>query len=140
MKKTVLNVVRHQGGLLRLGVVGGEFTELPSKIILREFEGLEGKNAEFLPGKSYYRYGSIYSRELSEWLKRNGYQREAGEDIWLIKAEFSVEAGNAHVFRFIGKSYYVKAPNKNRLRKNGEIRNYKKGELVKMVWEEDNNE
>jgi len=137
--KTVLNVVRHQGELFRLGVVGGEYKrEDASKIILKGFAGLEGKAAEFFPHNSYYKYGSIYSRALSDWLIANGYRRGADDDIWLIKAEFITGTNKEHIFEYREKSPYVKISRRYCLKKkNGELVPYKKGELVQKVWEED---
>lgn len=132
MKKTVLNVVRHSGNKFRLGVICGEYKKKAHTIILKDFNGIQ-KTILNPPG-CLYKYGSIYSQELNSWLIENGFSREAHQDIWLIKAEFEETVDGVHVFKYIGRSEYVKIPRQRRLRMGKKIIAYRPGELSSIVW------
>lgn len=132
MTQSVLNIVRHQGGLFRLGVVGKEYKGAARRIILKGFSGL--KKTEFNPTKAYYRYGSLFSKEIHNWLVTNHYTRGPKQDIWLIKVEFNATAEGDHVFTFFERSKYVKVPHKNILKAKTKVKRYSNGALVSEVW------
>lgn len=114
MKKTILNVVRHQGGKLRLGVINQEYLDEPQPSKIR-IKGLTGESDDIVvdPGQAYYRYGSIYSPAIHNWLSNN-YGRQADDGIWLLKFTFEIK-GTDHVYKFVGDSGYRKIPRKRKL-------------------------
>ena len=70
--QTVLDVVIHQGGGFRFGVVNKEYANSPAKTV--KILGLPEPivlNVE----DCYYSNGSIYSKEISEWIVSNGFGR-----------------------------------------------------------------
>ena len=139
MKQTVLNVVRHTGGQIRLGVIGNEFRIPTNKVILKGFAGLSEEDSEFVPSDSYYEYGSIFSEPLHNWLVSNNYYREANQDIWLIKAYFEVSSTGEHTFTFVERSPLVKRPKRNLLfhstPQGSKTIRFRGGNLINTVWQ-----
>lgn len=111
MEKTILNVVRHQGGKLRFGVINQEFLDKPKPLKIR-IKGLTGKSDDIVvnPSQAYYKYGSIYSPAIHNWLSDN-YDRQTDDSIWLLKFIFE-NNGTEHVYKFVGDSGYRKVPRK----------------------------
>jgi hypothetical protein len=107
--KSILNVVRHQGGKLRLGVICGEFKRepLPREIIIKGIPGCD-KPLSVNPSRAYYKYGSIYHQKIDSWLEED-YYREAGEPIFLLKFYYS-GMGRKHIYSYMGDSMYKKVP------------------------------
>ncbi len=134
MINTVLNVVRHQNGRPRLGIVGDEYKDATHKIVLKGFFGPGSGDLEFNPNKSYYNYGSLYSRELSDRLEQAGYARGPKDNIWLIKAHFEVGSKGEHVFTFVERCPRAKVMRHDCLIKGGQEFWYERGHLVEEVW------
>lgn len=107
MSHTLLNVVRHPGGKLRFGVINEEYLLNPRPASIR-FANLPDREGDIIvnPGAAYYANGSIFSREINDWLNVH-YPREAEDPIWLLKFEFT-QNENEHIYSFVGDSGYRK--------------------------------
>ena len=115
MSHSILNVVRHQGGSFRLGIICREFQLVPqpNQIIINGIN----QNPIVFPVNNYYCvHGSIA--------------------IWLLKFEFEVR-NNSHVFTYVGPSDYKKIPHKREMiDSNGNLSLYHTNEdLVRIVWQ-----
>ena len=132
MSHSVLNVVRHQGGRIRLGIICREFQLVPqpNQIIINGIN----QNPIVFPVNNYYSvHGSIAHPEIRAWLETH-FPREADDPIWLLKFEFEVR-NNSHVFTYVGPSEYKKIPHKRELiDSNGSSSLYHTNEdLVRIV-------
>lgn len=134
-KQTVLNVVIHQGGGFRFGVICGEYLDNPpEKIIIRNL--VDSGDLELSSTESFYIRGSIYSKEISEWISRNGYGRTAADNMHLFKFNYERKKG-VDVFEYVATSEFVKAPkNQALILPDGTTQPYKKEELIEFVWKD----
>lgn len=134
MSHSILNVVRHQGGSFRLGIICREFQLVPqpNQIIINGIN----QNPIVFPVNNYYCvHGSIAHPEIRTWLETH-FTREADDPIWLLKFEFEVR-NNSHVFTYVGPSDYKKIPHKREMiDSNGNLSLYHTNEdLVRIVWQ-----
>jgi len=133
-KQTVLNVVIHQGGGFRFGLICGEYLESPpEKVIIRNL--LDSKDIELSPAKCFYLNGSIYSKEISAWIINNGFGRHSNDNMALFKF-FYERHNDVVIFEFVETSLFVKEPNRQVLVFSGLAIQYKKDELIKLVWDD----
>ena len=134
MPHSILNVVRHQGGSFRLGVICREFQRdpLPNQIIIN---GINQNPIVFPANNYYFIHGSIAHPEIRAWLETH-FPREANAPIWLLKFEFDI-CGESHVYTYVEVSNYKKIPHKRELiDSNGNRLLYHTNEdLVRIVWQ-----
>jgi len=132
--QTVLDVVIHQDGGFRFGVINKEYTNSPAKTV--KILGLPEPivlNVE----DCYYSYGSIYSKEINEWIERNGFGRTKDDPIPLLKFYYE-QNGEEDIFEFVGDSFCKKHPRQDVLiRKDGTEVSYETGQLVEKLWGEE---
>lgn len=132
--QTVLDVVIHQGGGFRFGVVNKEYANSPAKTV--KILGLPEPivlNVE----DCYYSNGSIYSKEISEWIVSNGFGRTKDDPIPLLKFYYE-QNGEEDIFEFAGDSFCKKRPHQNVLIcKDGTEITYETGQLVEKLWGEE---
>lgn len=133
-QKTVLNVVLHQGGGNRFGVICGEYKKSPASSV--RIKNLIPGEEWVLDAKScYYKNGSIYSEKISDWLFDHGYFRmEDYDDMPLFKFFFE-RKGEEDIYEYAGFSGYLKEPNRHILKtKDDKTIPYKKEDLLDIVW------
>lgn len=133
MSHTVLNVVLHQGGGCRLGVICREFLlePQPNHIIINGIND----NPIIIPARNYYlRHGSIVHSDIIEWLGVH-FPRTAADNIWLLKFDFEV-VGDSHVFSYVGPSNYKKIPHRREIieGQHNVVRYHTYEELIQIVW------
>lgn len=132
--QTVLDVVIHQGGGFRFGVVNKEYANSPAKTV--KILGLPEPivlNVE----DCYYSNGSIYSKEISEWIVSNGFGRTKDDPIPLLKFYYE-QNGEEDIFEFAGDSFCKKRPRQNVLiSKDSTEITYETGQLVEKLWGEE---
>lgn len=133
---TLLNVVRHPGGKFRFGVINEEYLlePRPARIRITNLPDREG-DIVVNPGAAFYANGSIFSREINDWLRVH-YPREAEDPIWLLKFEFT-QNENEHVYSFVGNSGYRKQSRHSRIiaPDGREIPASRNSDLSAFIWQ-----
>lgn len=132
---TILNVVRHQGGKLRFGVINQEYLKEPKPRLIR-IKNLTGDNnyIDVIPSKAYYSHGSIYKRSIHEWLAVH-FPRLSGDKIYLLKFYFT-ESEGMHIFEYVGDSGYKKFPRERKwITPDGkEVPCPRNAEISQRIW------
>ena len=134
-QRTVLDIVIHQGGGFRFGVLCGEYLcKRPERIIVKGLDGADAKIVIPLK-KTLYPYGSINHPSISRWIESKGLQRKAGDSLGLVKFHFESRKG-ADIYEFDSIS-----PLKKKYRHRIVIgeKGFRKGyksvdELIDIVW------
>lgn len=89
--QTVLGIVRHQAiGHYRFAIICKEFLSYPAdKVVVRGIEGVDpnGSHNEV----ALYKNGSIYSKQISDWIVKQHLDHEARGNYALLKFEFDYD-------------------------------------------------
>lgn len=134
-EKVLLNIVLHQGGGYRLGVMTDQYVDSPVAFVCIK-NLIPGKELNLDVTSCLYSFGSIYSPEISEWIQQNGFAREGGDDIPLLKFYYE-RVDNVDVYEYVGPSSYKKVPRVRILRDDkGQEYPYEDANLLSLVWPE----
>ena len=133
--KTLLNVVLHQDGGFRFGLMNDEFVDSPvDSVCVRNL--IPGKELNLPVSSCLYSFGSIYSPEISEWIQQNGFARDRDEDMPLLKFYFE-RVDNTDVYEYAGPAAFKKVPRVRILKDDqGKEYPYEDADLLSLVWPE----
>ena len=112
--KAILKVIRSYENQFRLGI----YIPKPQAINVNaatsvEVHGINNSVLKLSKTNWYRHLGTLEDAEISNWIIKNNWNREARKPIQLL--EFNLEiVNNKHVFTFVSACKYKKVSNQNR--------------------------
>lgn len=132
-QKTVFNIIRHQDGGFRFGVLCGEYKDSSAQFV--RIGNLFNDGDQVLPVDiCYYKNGSIYSDGISRWISVNNLGRNSDDSMALILFYYE-KRDNEDYYEYAGISNYQKMPShRTIIDKNGVQYKYTDEDFIPIIW------